>query len=205
MFPFPAVIADDKAAAPEQPVDDHGHPHAKDAHSHIFPQDITENDPEDPHGHHGNDHTHPGVAGGPEGCRDGEGHRPEQDTAHRIENDDLLRSLRRDVRQVVSPQDHRKQRHDNGIGRHQADVGDDKKLLRIILHLLVITGAHAAGDHRGHCQGDGHARQHLEGSQHVGDCICRDGIGSKGGDQTENDDLTQLEHTVLQPVWHADI
>ena len=65
----------------------------------------------------------PGVAGSPEGCRDGEGHGPEQDTAHRIENDDLLRSLRRNVRQVVGPQDHREQRHDNGIGRHQADGG----------------------------------------------------------------------------------
>lgn len=49
MFPFSAGIPHKETDTADNPVDDHGCPHSKESHSHIFSQDIAENGAENPH------------------------------------------------------------------------------------------------------------------------------------------------------------
>ena len=204
MLPPAGPVPDEEADRPHDPVDDHGHPDAEHAHAHIFSQDIAENDPEDPHGRHGNDHAHLRVPGRPESSRYGKGKRPDEHTAHRVEDHDIRSDGSRLVRQVVHLEDQRQRQHNDHVCHDHAAVGDEGQLLRVVVDLPVVPCPHAPGNDGRDRQGDGHARQHLEGCQGVGDRVGRDRVGAEGGHEAQHNDLAQLEHAVLKPVGDAD-
>lgn len=86
-------IPDHKAQRPEYPVDDHCHPYAEHAQSHVFTQHVTECDSEDPHGQYGYVHACLGISRRTEGSRQRKGYGPDQDCADSMEMDDLLGCL----------------------------------------------------------------------------------------------------------------
>lgn len=104
LSPGSLKISPRKAYHPENPVHDHGNPHADGAHFHIYPQDIAEADTEDPHGKNSDHHGIFYIVAGTEHVRQDKGRRPKEHGNPVMDHYKLIRQISSILAQPIKRQ-----------------------------------------------------------------------------------------------------